>query len=681
MRTSITWINDYLDPPADIREQAVALTTAGFPDEGEVPTDNGEESQEVEMTSNRGDCLCHLGLAREIAVVSDRTLKEPHFTLKAEGPSAQSQFRVKNHAPDMCPLYTARVIRGVHVGESPDWLKTRLQAIGLVPRNNIVDATNFVLFEYGQPTHVFDIDKLFGNEIHIRYAKSGETMLPIGEGATPIKLHQEDLVIADTQRPIALAGVKGGAETSVEEGTVDILLEAATFDPVVVRSTSRRHQISSDSSYRFERGVHPADVDIAAQRLASLIMELAGGELSQGDCRDGNPIPDPISISIRPERCRQLLGIDIPDERIQDLLLRLELQPKRVGDHFECEIPPRRLDLVREIDLIEEVGRTHGYDNLPIKETITIKAVPPHPTEEGMRAIRTALVGMGFVETVTHSLIAQSSADDFSVQGHGTLQVDGERAGADPVLRPSIVPSLLRVARHNHDHGAGWVQLFETAATWKFHESSHTERRLLGLICDSPEEDDSPQAAYGLARAAVERILAVAGAESIQITESNHPWLVPSGEIQADGVVMGSLGIVEHGLAARNGHDKPVAAAELELYPAGLATMLQQWPPDSHASPLSIFPAIARDLSVVLPEETTWAAVEDAVRSSAPDLLEAVEFLTVFRGKKVGEGRKSMTLRLRFRAGERTLRREEVEPQVAAARQALEKTLEGEVRD
>lgn len=681
MRTSVTWINDYLDPPADIQEQAAALTTAGFPDEGEIETDNGEPSQEVEMTSNRGDCLCHLGLAREIAVVSDRTLKEPEFTSNATGPSAQAQFSVHNHEPELCPLYTARIIRGVKVGPSPEWLKTRLEAIGLVPRNNLVDATNFVLFEYGQPTHVFDIAKLSGNEIHIRRAQSGEKMLPIGEGATPISLHEDDLVIADAEQPVALAGVKGGADTAVDENTQDILLEAASFDPVAVRTASRRHQIASDSSYRFERGVHPADIDHAAERLASLILELAGGELAEGICSDGKAIPDPIKVSIRPQRCRKVIGIDIPDERIEDLLTRLELAPQRNGDHFDCTIPPRRLDLHREIDLIEEVGRTHGYENLPIRDTVTIQAVPPQPEEEGMRAIRTALVGMGFLEIVTHSLIAHGPAKDFLGSGKATLEVDGERAGADPILRPSLVPSLLRVARHNHDHGSKSVQLFETAATWLADDREHKERRVLCLLCDPPEADDSPQAAYGLARAAIERVLEVAGAQNVTITQSDHEFLTPAGLIQVDGKEFGAIGIVDSTRASRNGHDRPVAAAEIELHPGGLAELLSVWPPDSLAKPLSTFPGIARDLSVLLPESTTWEAIEDAVRATKPELLEAVEFVTVFRSKKLGSDRKSVTLRMRFRAEDRTLRREEVDPQVTAVRESLEKTLGGEVRD
>ncbi len=680
MRTSITWINDYLDPPADITEQASILTIAGFPDEGVIEAPNGEASQEVEMTSNRGDCLCHLGLAREIAVISGRSLKEPHFEAKATGPDASSLISVHNHEPDLCPLYTARVIRGVRVGPSPEWLKTRIEAIGLVPRNNLVDATNFVLFEYGQPTHVFDLSKLKGSTMNVRRARAGETMLPIGEGTTELKLRESDLVIADEERPVALAGVKGGEETAVDDDTVDIVLEAATFEPVTVRNTSRHHQVSSDSSYRFERGVHPAEVANAAERLAALILQIAGGELCDGACADGKAIPENISVSMRPHRCRAIMGIDISDERIEELLHRLELTPQRHGDRIHCTIPPRRLDLEREVDLIEEIARTHGLDKLPINENITIRAVQPQPVEEGLRAIRTTLVGLGFIEMVTHTLVSRAAATGFTSEGRSTLEVDDERAGAEPVLRPGMIPSLLRVARHNHDNGETEVQLFETAAIFDRTQNEHRERRVLGLLCDPPPQEATAQAAFGRARAAAERVLHVAGTPEVRITPADIPWLNPGAKIMSGKSEIGFIGVVDPSLASGAGHTQPVAAAEIELAPNGISSQLDVWPPESHARELPSFPPIDRDLSVVVSEDINWEMIETAIRTSGPELLDSVEYLTTFRGAKVGENLKSVTFRLRFRDDQRTLRHEEVDPQIETVRNAIRSTINGEVR-
>ena len=687
MRTSINWLNDYLDPALDAQTQADLLTAAGFPYDGEDVAENGEAWQEIETTSNRGDCLCHFGLAREAALLGGSRLKTPKVSLPRGGPPISESIEIRNTEPDRCPLYTARVIRGVKVGPSPEWLQRRLIAIGLVPRNNLVDATNFVLFEYGQPTHVFDLDTLRGGRIEIRAAFAGESFLPIGEGAESIKLVPEDLVIADAQRAIAMAGVKGGAETSVTDGTTNILLEAATFDPVGVRNTSRRHRIASDSSYRFERGVHPAEISVATDRLASLILELAGGELCDGIVADGQPIPKARSVSMRPARCRAVLGIDISDEEIIRLLDGLGFAPIAVDDDIQCTIPPRRLDISREADLIEEIARTHGLDALPINETIRIRAVAPKPVDEGLNAIREMLVGAGFHETVTHTLIGPDAAAAFLKTGHAVLKVDDDRAAAEPVLRPSLVPSLLRVAKHNHDLGTGNVRLFETASVFAQCDGVHRERRLLGLLVDPPltvgSRDDASlgQSAFGILRTTIDRIVRIIGGGNVEIDGSVAiEGFTASGEIRVDGRLIGTLGVIDPAIAQRHGHDRPLVAAEIELAPEGVAEALSTWPPESTAAALAAFPSIDRDLTVLVDEPVNWAEIEGAIRAGTPELLESTEFVTVFRGAKLPAGRKAITLRLRFRAPDRTLRHEEVDPQMTTITAILADAVKGETR-
>lgn len=685
MKTSVTWLNDYLDPPLDAERQADLLTAAGFPYDGGDTAPNGEAWQEIETTSNRGDCLCHVGLAREAALLGGATLKAPEDRPTATGPSVSDIVEVRNLDPGKCPLYTARVIRGVKVGPSPDWLRRRLETIGLVPRNNLVDATNFVLFELGQPTHVFDLDLVKGGRVEIRAAREGESMHPLGEDAESIDLVPDDLVIADAERPVALAGVKGGAETAVHEGTTNILLEAATFSPVAVRNASRRHRIASDSSYRFERGVHPADVGPAADRLASLILQIAGGELCEGVVADGHPIPSPGSVSMRPDRCRAILGIDISDAEIERLLIGLGLSPVRAGDRFECTIPPRRIDLEREADLIEEIARTHGLDNLPVAETIHIRAVPPRPSDEAMAAIQRELVGLGFHESVTHTLIGAQAAADFVAAGRRPLQVDDERASAEPVLRPSIIPSLLRVARHNHDLGTGSVRFFETASTFDQDDDGHHEARRLGLVVDPPvglesrDETVLGQAAFGVARTAIDRIAARLGVRAVEVEPAEVAGLSPAATIRFDDVAVGSIGLVAEDARGHAGHDHPIAAAEIELAPNGVAGWLADWPRDTTARDLPAYPAIERDLTVLVEESVSWQDLENAARGAEPPLLEDVDFVTVFRGGRLPEGRRAVTLRLRFRAADRTLRHEEVDPGVAAVTSALE-SMGGEIR-
>ena len=682
MKTSVTWLNDYLDPSIDADTQSELLTAAGFPWDGEGVAENGESWQEIETTSNRGDCLCHVGLAREAAVIGGSSLVVPEVELQTEGAPASDVITVDNVDPEACSLYTARIIRGVEVRESPDWLKTRLEAIGLVPRNNLVDATNFVLFELGQPTHVFDLDLVRGGRIEVRRAGPGETLLPIGEGAESIELHPDDLVIADAERPVALAGVKGGAETAVHAGTRNILLEAATFDPVVVRSASRRHRVASDSSYRFERGVHPAEIGQAAERLAALIIDIAGGRLAPGIVADGRPIPGSREVSIRPERCRTVLGIPIADDRIEELLRGLELQPRREDDRFVCTIPPRRLDLEREADLVEEIARTHGLDQLPVAETIHIRAVPPRPTDQALGVVKELLVGLGYHETVTHTLIGREAASPFIAVDRTVLEVDDDRAAAEPTLRPSIIPSLLRVAGHNHDLGTATVRLFEAGSTFDRAADGHCETRRIALIADPPagldskkDDLDVAQAAFGIVRTSVDRIADRLGIHEVRVVPAAIAGFDSAGHVHFDGEQVGVVGIIAAEVAARTGHERPVAAAELILDPAGLSERLASWPPEAAAADLPAFPGIERDLTVVVDEVMSWADLERTVQAAtdrSTTLLESVQFVTVFRGGRLTAGRKAVTLRLLFRASDRTLRHEEVDPEVTSITNGLE---------
>lgn len=687
MRTSINWLNDYLDPPLDATTQADLLTAAGFPFDGDDVAENGEPWQEIETTSNRGDCLCHLGLAREAALLGGSSLKSPEAVVPSGGPPVGDVVEVRNLDPDRCPLYTARVIRGVKVAPSPDWLQRRLIAIGLVPRNNLVDATNFVLFEYGQPTHVFDLATIRGDRIEIRPARDAEPFLPIGEDAKPLELTSDDLVIADAERAIAMAGVKGGAETAVSESTTDILVEAATFDPVSVRNTARRHRTASDSSYRFERGVHPAEIAAASDRLVALILELAGGELCDGVVADGRPIPAPGVIAMRPARCRAVLGIEISDEEIHRLFEGLGFDPRVDGDRIECTIPPRRIDLEREADLIEEIARTHGLDALPVAETIRIRAVPPRPADEGLNAIRNTLVGLGFHETVTHTLIAADAAAGFLEDDRGVLEVEDDRAGGEPVLRPSLVPSLLRVAAHNHDLGSPEVRLFETASVFDQHDDVHRERRLLGLLVDPPATPDARdrtgegQAAFAFLRTVLDRVCGVVGGIRVEVDPGRTaPGCEVSADLRFDGRPVGWIGVVDPKTLARVGQDRPMVAAEIELAPEGVASLLAHWPPESVAEALPAFPAIDRDLTVLVEEPVRWTDIETAIDSNRPALLETIEFVTVFRGRNLPAGRKAVTLRLRFRATDRTLRHDEIDPEIATVTTSLASGVGGEIR-
>lgn len=686
MRTSVLWINDYLDRPADAAEQAAVLTAAGLPLDGGDTADNGEAWQEIETTSNRGDCLCHVGMAREIAASTGRGLRFPKVALAHGAARAADLVTVTNHEHAMCPRYTARVIRGVKVGPSPEWLQRRLIAIGQIPRNNVVDATNFVLFELGQPTHVFDLATLAGAEIHIRRARDGEAFLPLGGDAKEIRLTSGDLVIADRDRAVALAGVKGGALAGVTEQTTDLVLEAATFDAVAVRNASRRHGIASDSSYRFERIVHPAEIDAAADRLASLILEIAGGTLCDGVVSSGAAIPPARTIRLRPARARQILGFDIETPRMMRLLETLGFAPKLHGtgdaEIIETTAPARRVDVEREIDLIEEICRLNGLDAIPVSDTIPIRVPQRNPIERGTRDVKDLLAGMGFIESITHTLVSEKAGEAFLPKGATLLRVDDERAGGEPALRPSVVTSLLRVRRHNEDQGAANLRVFEFASAFHHAGGTHVERPTLALVADAPADAPADarnaQGAFRLMRGVVERVLELvvprASRVEFERTES-VPWLSAAARVRVDGRDIGVVGVVDARVLKSHGLERPTAAAELEL-----RGILAKYPPENASQELPAFPAADRDISAIVAEAVAYGDIERTIRALALAHLASVSFVTTFRGKQIGEGRKSVSLRLVFRKADGTMTSDEADRSVSRAIEALRDGLGAEIR-
>jgi phenylalanyl-tRNA synthetase beta chain len=674
MRTSVRWINDYLDRPADAEEQAAALTAAGFNFDGRETLPDGAIQQEIETTSNRGDCLCHLELARELAAATGRSLRPALKAPVASGPAASDVASVHNHDPAGCPRYTARVIRGVKVGPSPAWMQDRLRDAGQVPRNNLVDCTNFVLLEMGQPTHVFDLGKLQGSAIHVRRATAREPFLPLGEHAKAIELGPADLVIADASRPVALAGVKGGAQSSVDDGTTDILLEAATFDPVLVRQMSRRHQIISDSSRRFERGVHPAAIDAAADRLAQLILETAGGTLCTGVLEAGKPLPAPRTVSMRPSRCRSLLGLDLPETDMMKALAALGFQPRAGNDSIACTVPPQRMDIEREVDLIEEVIRLLGTDRLPVADAIRIRTASPDAAVIAAERAKDLLAGLGFVECVTHALVTERTADAFLGLGQHALRIEDERAGGTPCLRPAVLTGPLTARKLNADRGiTTGLRLFEMAHAFRLGtDGKHDEWKGLALAADASE----PSEGYRTMRGVIERLVhELAGATVSVRTSTQVPGIDPAAEVLMDGVSLGHIGLLASDAARRLGLDGCIAVAELRLEP-----LIARFPPERPAAALPAFPGVDRDVSIAVAEATTWEQVERVVRDARPEHLESVAFVGTYRGKQVGEGRKSVTMRLVFRKPDGTLRREEVEPAIAGLTALLRQRLGAELR-
>ncbi|MBX3360953.1 MAG: phenylalanine--tRNA ligase subunit beta [Phycisphaeraceae bacterium] len=669
MNISLQWLNRYLSEPVAASEAEEILTHVGFPLESSTETERGDWLMDVEVTSNRGDCLSHLGVAREIAAKTGRTLVMPSAPPPKRAGRVADVLTLANETPDACPRFTAQVIRNVKVGPSPAWIRDALEAVGQRSISNIVDVTNFITLELGNPCHVFDLDKLEGRALRVRYARKGEPLKTLdGKQRT---LVETDLVVADTIRAQSLAGVIGGADSEVSASTVNVVLEMATWDPATIRRAARRLGIRTDAGYRFERGVHPATLDDAARRAAELIVQVAGGELAEGILSEGKPVPKPQIVELRPSRCAAIIGQAIPAGDIIAMLRRLDIDvSQRDEDTLACEIPAWRIDLEREIDLIEEVARIRGLDTIEVSERLPIAIRPPQPTERAARELTGVLTGMGFYEAVTFTFVTPAQAAPFAGPGVGLVKVDDERRGADGTLRPSVLPGLLLCRRSNRMaqvEQPGGVRLFEISATFgQDSKGDSLEARRLGTLLDAPlsgkrATHDDRQTAVRLARGAVEAVvLAMAGPRARVSIEPKETG-IPAWESGASGTVwmetdkgrraIGTLGLMSKQTLDLFELEHPVGCAELEIEP-----LLAAYPGGSAIEPLPAFPSIERDLSLVVAENVPWSRFEALLARIGKEremaLLESSRFVGVYRGEQAGKGKKSVTLRMRFRAAE-----------------------------
>ncbi len=653
MDVSTRWLNEYLDRPVDADEVERVLPAAGLEVESREDLDR-DTRLELEVTANRTDCFSHVGIARELAAVTERRLSPPAAELpKATGASVEEAAAVTNDASHGCPQYTARVVRGVRIGPSPQWLADRLEAVGLRPVNNVVDITNLVLHEMGQPLHAFDLHRLEERRIVVRQATAGETITLL-DGSTPT-LQPAHLVIADASRPVAVAGVMGGADTAVTGATTDILLESARFDPLTVRRTSRDIGVATDSSYRFERGVDPAGVDTASRRAARLIAELAGGTVAEGVIATGEPVPEPKEVSLRPERTRSLLGIDISADRVVELLDRLGLAPRWADGHVRCTIPTHRLDLTREVDLIEEVARLHGYDAIHVEPEIRLAVRPPQPAVRARHAVDRVLTAHGYHEAITFSFVSPDAADAF--RDGDLLRVDEAKKPADPALRPSLLPSLLHAKKHNQDVGNRTTRLFEVAKTFRPADGGYAETPSLAMVLDA----DPAEHALRDVRGTIEELVEALGTGpdvAFVPMEPAPPWAAVAGRVVRGDEGVGTYGVASDDVVRRFDLRGSVVLGELDY-----AKLTDRYPPEPEVRAVPRYPAIDRDLTVVVDEGVRWADIVRAIHGAEAARLEDVQFVTTFRGKQIGVGRKSVTCRLTFRATERTLTHDEVHPQ------------------
>jgi len=597
----------------------------------------GDTVFEVEVTSNRPDLLSYRGIAREIAAIGAGTLK--HRTPSSINfPTAQPTFTSQLGAPELGPYYTATHLTGVKVGPSPLWLQEAIESTGHRPINNVVDITNYVLFETGQPLHAFDAAKLTGHTIEVRRARTGEKLEALDDKTYP--LLPDDLVIADGQGPVAIAGVMGGKPTGVTETTKDVVLEAAWFLPATVRRTSRRLGLISDSSYRYERRVDPGALLAARDRALALLIELTGATISSASSIAGAPPAARGPITLRSKRIKSLLGIDVPSETVRLNLERLGCEKLGApNEHDTAWQPPTfRDDLHREVDLIEEIARLHGLDGVPSRVTTGL-----HPETAADRAhdrllkLRRALAVRGWDECVTDALIERRFAT-----GETAIEMANPLSELQTHLRLALKTSLLQVAAKNLAKGVAQLRLFEVGRVYERRDQSTHEPLRLGLLVAGLGQD---AAWYQGERSSDYFDLSGELDLLLKNTNINVKDILESGPIAPADLKI-------HGIKV------PLFYAEIALDP-----WLSQAPQPECYKPVPAFPPVRRDLAIVLPKSVPQAKVEEVIRAAKAPNLESVRLFDLFldpKGEKIPADHKSLAYALTYRAPDKTLTEKEV---------------------
>jgi phenylalanyl-tRNA synthetase beta chain len=658
MLVSYDWLKQYVATELSAEEVAQRLMFAGLNDDG-VTKQGNDFCLNLEVTSNRPDCLGMIGIAREAAVLLGLPLKAPAAAITARGRSAHQLASVTLECPELCPRYTARVITGIKVASSPSWLVKRLETIGIAAINNVVDITNYVLMECGQPLHAFDLAKLAGRKIIVRKARANEKFLAINH--KEYVLDEKMCVIADAQRPIALGGVMGGADTEVSPNTTELLIEAAEFDPLSIRSTARKLSLHSDSSYRFERLLDPEGVDWASRRCCELIHELAGGELAEGLIDEGRHAAERQSIVLRFSQLKRVLGIDVPVEEARRILTALGNREVQADANRVEVIPPSwRRDLEREIDLVEEVARVHGYDKIP--EDASVPMFPSHRTDEDrvQARCREVLTAAGLDEAMTLSAVEESLSVAYSPWTDAApLSASMPVLRRADRLRRSLVPSLLAVRRLNESQANPVIELFEIAKVYlpsgKPGELP-SEPRLLAITSGGD---------FRTVKGIIEGLVSNLNRQATITAQSTYHELFgkePCCMLHCcvsgrEPILLGYLGTLSPASLKQFDLRGNTTVAEISLSALqDLADLIPRY------VPLPTQPAVSRDLNFVVPEAVLWEDLARTVQAAASPEAEDLQFVDVYRDeKKLGSGMKSLLMNVKLRLPDATLTSEQAD--------------------
>ena len=685
MKISPQWLREFVDLKAGEPKLAQELTRAGMAVEG-VSGTGPSTVFEMEITTNRVDAMNHYGVARECAAIYDTELKP--LAAKLPAAKGKAEFSIEIKDPELCARFTARIVRGVSIQASPKSIAQRLELLESRPINNVADATNYNLLEMGHPTHAYDLDLLEGHKIIVRRAKPGETLKTLD--GVERKLTHDDLVIADAHRPVGLAGVMGGFDTMITERTKNVLIEAAWFDPASVRKTARRHGMHTDASHRFERGADVGATALACARVAQLVLESAGGELEGGEIDVLARKLAPRRVTLRHSEVRRILGQDIAGDKIEGMLERLGFavaagRPAKTSKsgrksatitadpaELRVEVPTWRMDVEREIDLIEEIARLYGYDRFPNTLPAFSGAVvePPHAAQEAR--LRRDLLALGYHEAISLSFISRQDAQRFS--SAAPVEIANPLSEEAECMRTSLVPGMLDMLAWNLNRGNEQVRLFESGNVFSLAGAAAQEEPMICLGATGAAETASvhrPARAYSFfdLKGDVEALLAAFEHKALYFDGDSADTYHPGRSARAvmDGAMVARFGQIHPEVAAVRKLRQEVYVAEIHLgrvYAHGLR--------EPHYRPVPRFPAVERDFSFLFANEVSFEKIRGAVEALGLAELRAFRPVEIFRGGTVPEGRFSVLLRASFQSGERTLRDEEVQRWSAQIVQALQ---------
>jgi phenylalanyl-tRNA synthetase beta chain len=672
MRLSENWLRTFVNPPLAARELADALSMSGLDVEGLEP-DRDDWLLTFKPTANRGDCLSIFGLAREVAAVTGAALKQPES--RAARDAITDRIAVTLEAPQACPRYCGRIVRGVNAGAAtPAWMAQRLAASNIRTISAVVDITNYVMLELGQPLHAFDAARLRGG-IHVRYARAGEK-LTLLDGSTPA-LKPDYLVIADEATPVALAGIMGGLDSSVTASTRDVFLESAFFSPVVVAGKARALNITSESAYRFERGVDFAGTAVALERATQLVQEICGGSAGPiTEARTTLPARDPVPLRLA--RVERLLGLRLDGNQVSEILRRLRFEFSASEGTFRVTPPSYRFDILIEEDLIEELARIHGYERIPA----TLPAAPAAmlPAREAKRdvaALRRLLVARDYQEIVSYSFVDAAWESDFAGNA-APLALANPIASNMSVMRSTLAGGLVNCLLHNLARKQARVRVFEVGRCFiAGAEGRHRQPVRIGGLSygDARHEQWGLKGRRGDFFDIKGDVEALLGPLAAEFRRAEHPALHPgkSAHIRIGNMTAGWIGEL-HPRWQRK-YDLPLAPVLFELDCEAIG---ERSLPEYNET--SKFPAVRRDMSVEFDEDLSYQEILEGLRRAAPAIVAEIGVFDTYRGEGVGEGKKSLAFRVLLQDTRRTLTEAEVESAVSQLRRILQEQFNAKLR-